>query len=143
MLRPYTTVREYEDDSVDIDLVTLSSIGSVTGTATSRGSIIATGSDTLFFSGFGYTGAVTGLELHLHISRLARIQDRVIRFYNAGALIGTDLSDLSAGDVHVYVLDGARTIESDFGVVVDVGPHTQYPSANTVYIRSVSVDFKV
>ena len=143
MLKPYTTVREYANDSVDIDLSTLTTIANVTGVATSRGTLITTGSDTLIFSGFGYTGAVVGLELHLHISRLARIQDRVIRFYNAGSLIGTDLSDLTAGDTHVYTLDGARTIESDFGVVLDVGPHTQYPSANTVYIRSVAVNFKV
>lgn len=143
MLRHYTTVTEYTADTVDIDVSTLVSTAPVTGVATARGALVTRESDGLLFSGFGFTGTVTGLELHLTVSRLARIQDRVIQFYNAGSTLGANLADLAAEDTHIYRLDGAFDIGSDFGVIVDVGPHTQYPSANTVYIRSVAVRFIV
>lgn len=120
----------------------------ISAVATSTGSLLPEGSRSLVFRDFGIEnpGTVTGIELELEITRLARIQDKTIQIWFDGQLLGRNRADLTAADVHVYGgstdLWSAANVDytSDrFGFLVDLQPHTQYPSSNTVYLRRISL----
>ena len=116
-------------------------------TSSSR-SLLATGSQSLIFRDFGIpsNATVVGIELLLTVTRLARIQDRQVQLCVAGAAQGENRAVATAEDSHVYGaaddLWGTASIQFDdpqFGVIIDLQPHAQYPSNNTVYLRSVSL----
>jgi hypothetical protein len=133
--------RELEDDHIDIDLLTATSTKPLVGIATSTGDLRRRGSDTLLYYDFAYRGTAQSLRLHLTVSRFARIEDRVIQLYYGGSLQGPNLARIPAQDREVYEFSGPFTIDSDFGVAIDLQPHRSYPSSNTLYIRSVTMEF--
>lgn len=142
MFREHTQAVEFANDSVNINTLTGVSAEPVTGISTSSGRLITRESDAVLYSGFGYTGSASRITARIHISRLGRVQDRQIQLWNGSELIGANLANLAAQDVQLYVFEGSFTVTESFGIVVDVGPHTQYPSSNTVYIRSVALQFE-
>ncbi len=124
----------------------VNSIMPVYGVATSRGGLVTSGSRSLVFRDFGITnpGTVTGIELELEITRLARVQDKTIQLWVNGSAQGRNLADLSAPDVKVYGsstelwgVPGVNVTDPGFGFLIDLQPHTQYPSNNTVYLRKL------
>lgn len=141
MILTATTVRELDSDLIDVDPTMGHSLAPLRGIATSQGRIRTQGTDTLLYSGFGYSGVVQALRLHLSLSRFARIQDRVIQLYYAGQLQGANLAKHSASDNEIYEFQGPFTLDSEFGVAIDLQPHLQYPSVNTLYIRRVAMEF--
>jgi len=122
----------------------------VSGVSLYRGGLITVESTAIAFSNFGFDigqQQVVGVELYLHTTRNARAQDKTIKLF-AGKAVGKNLSDLEALDQHTYSGDlkewgvNKLTIDyasEDFGVVVDLQPHTEYPSNVTIYIRKVQV----
>jgi hypothetical protein len=126
------------------NIVTVAPILAV-ATSSSR-SLLATGSQSLIFRDFGIpsNAAVVGIELLLTVTRLARVQDRQIQLCVAGHAQGENRAVSTAEDSHVYGaaddLWGTAGIQfhnPQFGVIIDLQPHAQYPSNNTVYLRSV------
>lgn len=113
-------------------------------TSSSR-SLLATGSQSLIFRDFGIAeGTVVGIELLLSVSRLARIQDRVVQLCVNAVPQGRNVAVPTAEDLHVYGaatdlwdVEGIDFTDPQFGVIIDLQPHAQYPSSNTVYLRSV------
>lgn len=124
----------------------------VKGVSLSYGDLTTSESNALLFSdfGFSYNGVVQGVEMRLHVSRLARIQDKLIHLYQNAKLRGRNKANLQAEDVWVYGgpndLWYSRKVNFDnpeFGVVIDLQPHTQYPSSNLVYLRDVRMRLNV
>ena len=128
----------------------ITSVGSVRGNAAAHGGLITVEANSLVFRDYGFVlGAdiVVGIEIQLSVTRLSRIQDRVIQLYT-GSAVGANLADLTAGDVQTYggdlakwqventVLDYASPL---FGCVIDLGPHQRYPSNTTITIHSVAM----
>lgn len=135
--------RELEDDQVDIDLSTATSLQPLVGIATSRGTLRTRGSDTVLYYDFAYRGPASRILLHLHVARSARIQDRLVQLYYGGSLQGPNLAKSSTQDREVYEFTGAFTVDSEFGIALDLQPHRSYPSSNTLYIRSLQMEFMV
>lgn len=135
------TVTQFEQSEILVDTETGVSAQPYVSTATSVGRLIRRETAALLYSDFGYSGTASSVVLDLHVSRLGRTQDKVIQLYYNGGLQGSNLADLSAGDRHQYVFEGSYTVDSSFGIVIDLQPHVDYPSSNTVYIRSVAVQF--
>ena len=134
------SITTFQNDAVDI--LNGVSVRPVTGvTSTFGGGLIQQGSDALLYSNFAYTGAATTITARLIVSRLARVQDRIIQLYNGTQLIGVNQANLDASDDQQYVFTGNFTVNPSFGIVIDLGPHTQYPSSTTVYIRDLSLEF--
>lgn len=133
--------REFESDSVNIDLSTGTSVSDVAGVALSNGQILARGSDSILYYNFDYVGACTRIVARIHVSRLARIQDRVVQLWDGARLIGSNLANPSAPDINLYEFTGAFTVTPEFGLVLDLGPNQRIPSRDTVYIRSVGLAF--
>lgn len=128
----------------------LRSVEPVRGIATSFGSLNTDESTAIVFSDFEFNvnnELVSHVEVELHVSRLGRVQDKVIALWFDGVRRKANLANLAAEDRHVYsglTKDWRAGSNIDynspqFGVYVDLQPHTQYPSNNTVYIRSVRV----
>jgi hypothetical protein len=126
------------------NIVTVTPILAV-ATSNSR-SLLAKGSQSLIFRDFAIpsNSTVVGIELLLTVTRLARVQDRQIQLCVAGQAQGNNRAVQTAEDSHVYGgptdLWGTASIEfhnPQFGVIIDLQPHAQYPSSNTVYLRSV------
>jgi hypothetical protein len=126
----------------------ISTLQPVYAVATSRGPLATRGSQSLLFSNFGITDTATvlGIELELSVSRLARIQDNVIQLWYRGSAQGQNKANLAAEDLQLYGgatdLWGTKNIsvtDPSFAVMIDLQPHTQYPSSNTVYLRSLSI----
>ena len=97
-------------------------------------------------SGFDFVSdqPVTSVQLRLVTSRQGRIQDQLIQLADSDLNpLSSDQSRLSAGDTAVYEfsLYQPTVCNSSLGVVLDFQPHTEYPSSNTVYIRSVQLRF--
>lgn len=133
--------RIFEDDIIDIDLSDGTSDSPVTGVSTSSGRLITSGSDAVLYFNFGYTGNAKKITAKIHVTRLARIQDVTIQLWNGTKLVGKNLANPDASDTQLYKFTGNFNVTPDFGIVVDVGPSQKYPSANTVYIRSVALEF--
>lgn len=124
----------------------LTTVLPVLGIANSAGRILSTGSRSLIFTDFPIPAGltVTGVELTVAVTRLARIQDSVIQLHYQGSLVGRNLARLDSEDTTVYGgasnLWGTENIDfhhPSFGVCIDLQPHTEYPSSNLVYLRSV------
>lgn len=123
------------------DIITTTS---VRGIAAASGGLLTREANSIIFRNYGFTlgtGTVQAVEIQLSVTRLSRIQDRVVQlYYNAAT--GANLADLTAGDVHVYAspaLVGVDYAHPNFGCVIDLGPHQSYPSNNTIVIRSVGI----
>lgn len=119
------------------------------------GGLYTVESSAILFSDFGFdvdSTKVEEIELFLHVSRLGRTQDKTISLY-MGKQIGKNRADLEAEDEHIYrggleawKIASAKIMDyssPEFGVVIDLQPHTQYPSNVTVYIRKVALRLKL
>ncbi len=122
----------------------INSVMPVSAVANSQGQLISSGSRSLVFRDFGIVnpGTVTGIELELEITRLARVQDKTIQIWYNGQQLGRNRADLAAADLHIYGsssdlwdANGVDYTSDQFGFIIDLQPHTQYPSSNTVYLR--------
>jgi hypothetical protein len=135
------SITTFQNDAIDI--VNGVSVLPVTGVAStvSRGTLIERGTDALLYSNFAYTGTATTITARLQVTRLARVQDRIIQLSNGTQLIGVNQARLDAEDDQLYVFTGNFTVNPSFGIVIDLGPHTQYPSSTTIYIRDLSLEF--
>lgn len=144
-LRPRSA--EYtETDSIVFDsLNTDSNIVSVdpcVSVAVSQGRLNTVETQAILFSDFAASGRCRSAQLELSVSRLGRTQDRLIRLRNSAGWLSEDLSDLTAEDLHIYTVENCDfEFDSSVGFVIDLGPHTVYPSRDTVYIRSVRARF--
>ena len=133
------SITTFQNDAIDI--VNGVSVKPVTGVATSVGRLIQQGTDALLYSNFAYTGAATTITARLKVTRLGRVQDRIIQLYNGTQLVGVNQANLAASDDQLYVFTGAFAVTPNFGIVIDLGPHTQYPSSTTIYIRDLALEF--
>jgi hypothetical protein len=134
--RSYSSVVSTEPLEVPFD--NLSSLEPVVGVAVSQGGLRTVQSTALVFSGFAISGTVTGIDLELSINRLARIQDKTIQLWVNGAAYAANLADLAAGNRHIYSWRNLDlSWQTDYGVLIDLQPHSQYPSSNLVTIRTV------
>lgn len=144
-LYPRTVTYKETDEGnfVDItDSLNIISVYPVVTSAYSTGRLEGTETNALLFANYAVSGLASRAELRLHVSRLGRIQDKTIRLWDGSSWIGENRATLDAVDVYTYTWDDlAVDLTADFGVVVDLQPHTQYPSSNTVYIRSVQMRF--
>lgn len=136
--RSYTRVTATEPNEIQFQGLTSST--PVVGTSTSSGRLITVESTALVFTGFDIAGVVGSIELRLRVDRLARTQDKTIQLWWDGAARAANLADARAEDVWIYRWEDVNTAWSeDHGVIIDLQPHAQFPSANTVYIRSVEL----
>lgn len=116
----------------------------VVGNAQSNGTLVTQEANSLLFKQFGFavnSAAVTQVQIRLTVARLSRIQDRTIQLYSNG-LVGENLADVAAGDVHVYTAPAPLGVDyntPDFGCVIDLAPHRLIPSNNSIIIRDVSM----
>jgi hypothetical protein len=121
----------------------------VRGTSTSTRGLITRESNSLLFSNFNLPSIdnITGIEVEVHVTRLARIQDKQIQLY-FNKPVGKNLANLDAADITVYgssqekwglQFSNIDFTSNNFGVIVDFQPHTQYPSSNQIYLRSVKI----
>lgn len=129
----------------------ITSVGSVRGNAAAHGGLITVEANSLVFRDYGFelgAGTVVGIEIQLSVTRLSRIQDRLIQLYTGSEAVGANLADDTAGDVQVYggalarwQVDGIVLdyTSPQFGCVIDLGPHQRYPSNNTITIHSVAM----
>jgi hypothetical protein len=134
------------DDVLD-STSNIASMAPVKGVSTSYGELVTLESQSLVFTDFGFdvdNDKVTGIEVELHVTRLARIQDRVVQLWKNNKAAGINKADLDAADIWSY--GGSNDIwktqrnnfnNSGFGLLLDFQPHTRYPSSNTVYLRRV------
>lgn len=125
------------------------SLAPVTSVARSQGGVLQTGVRSLVFRDFGITesGEVRAVELFVFVNRLARVQDRTVQLWQSGPL-GRNRADLAAEDQWYYGSDITTfwqvktplTVNSEnFGVLIDLQPHSQYPSRDSVYLREVKI----
>ena len=123
------------------DIITVTS---VRGNAAASGGLLTREANSLVFRNYGFSisaGTVQAIEIQLTVTRLSRIQDRVVQLYYNAAM-GANLADVTAGDVHVYATSAVPGVDYssvNFGCVIDLGPHQSYPSNNTIVIRSVAM----
>lgn len=87
---------------------------------------------------------IKNIEVKIHISRLARIKDLTVQLYSCGKLIGDNLANPEAEDIHIYGGPiekwGIKEINPfDIGLVLDFQPHTSMPSSELVYLRKVQM----
>lgn len=104
----------------------------------------------LWCTGFNFSnlGTVTGIELRLVTSRLARIQDYVISLIYNSELIGENRANDFAENDQLYggtddlwgtVLNSTEIESSTFGVMIELGPNKLYPHSDSGYINSVQL----
>lgn len=131
--------------------ITVEPIGSV---ATSTGGYVRDESSALAFTEFDFgipSEKVREVEVEIHISRLARVQDKKIALWQ-GSVVSDNKADLEAEDRNVYKFKkwgekcGKKVTKldvdftsPDFGVYIDYQPHETIPSRETVYLRSVKM----
>jgi|AntDeeMinimDraft_6_1070357.scaffolds.fasta_scaffold01068_11 hypothetical protein len=144
---------QFVDNNVSSVLTSKTSIKS---TANFFGELVTTESTALVFTDFGFEldgQVVESIEIRLKASRLGRTQDKVIGIWDGTKRMGANMANLEATDDFTYSgtlgdwkLSSATKLDyvsPDFGVVIDLQPHTQYPSNVTVYIRKVQVRLKL
>lgn len=164
--QPKVVFRLDEGEEVDFtnlnnrrDLVSNEKISAVSD---SFGGLFKKESNALVFRKFGFDadipdgkddlGEVQGIELFLHTTRVSRIQDKVIQLWYDGSPVRENKASLDSPDFAYYggkddnwKVDHRLTPEAidflsdDFGVLIDLQPHTEFPSANTAYIRKVAM----
>jgi hypothetical protein len=84
------------------------------------------------------------VQIKTHVSRLARITDLTVQLTENGELVGKNLADYAAEDIHIY---GGELLEwklddidiSHIGLLLDYQPHYSMPSSEMVYIRNVQM----
>lgn len=135
------SVIPFENDVVPMN--GLVSSRSIVGTALSSGKLVTRESSALLFSHFGFVGTVSTLRATVKISRLGRVSDKLVRFRSQNNWLGSNLAESSAEDLSTYTLSGSFLVDDSFGLVLDYAPHPRYPSSNTVYIRTVFVEFVI
>lgn len=123
------------------------------GILTSDGDVSSNETQSLVFTDFGFDvdkTKVKGIRVKIHVSRLARVQDKIVQIWKNGKAAGENKANLNAEDVQIYggPDDLWKTQRTDFnnpkfGVVIDFQPHTQYPSKNTVYFRYVMMQLYI
>jgi hypothetical protein len=124
------------------------SVFPVRSISTSFGTFIREESNSLVFTDFGLPSVQPlGIEMRLQVRRLARIQDKTVQLWNGSKTIGENLQNLQAEDDTIYGAQNDRwgvprdyelpLGSSQFGVVIDLQPHTEIPCADTVILRSV------
>jgi len=146
-LRPriaeYAETDRIQFDNLNTDTATVS-LEPCVSVAVSQGRLNTVETQAILYRDFDLSSTVLAAQLHLHVSRLGRTQDRLIRMRDSEGWLSDNLSDLTAEDHHVYtVRDLNISVNSSTGFVIDLGPHTEYPSRNTVYIRSVQARFRL
>lgn len=123
------------------------SLEPVSSVAKSQGGVTQVGSQSLVFRDFGIVeqGVPESVEIELRVDRLARIQDRTIQLWQSGA-VGRNRARLDSEDTVIYSgdlawwrVDTLNCQDTNFGVLVDLQPHSQYPSRDTVYVRSLKI----
>ena len=123
----------------------------VSGVSDFYGGLITRESTAIAFKDFGFDlseeDTVIGVELFLHATRNGRTQDKTITIF-MNKPIGTNLADLTAEDKHTYsggletwkIASATMDYNSEnFGVIIDLQPHTEFPCNELVYIRKVQV----
>ena len=148
--RPGTTVK-YNDDLVGyqtFNSYNLLSQQEISGVSAGYSNMTTTGVDALHFTDWGWeTGRPIGIQVYVHVSRLARISDLVIQLTYDNELIGLNLADLDADDINTY---GGHITEwlpnpipdldaTNIGLVLDYQPHPSVPCSELVYIRDVKM----
>ena len=129
----------------------LASRENVSSISTSYGSFISRDTDSLLFSDWGLPSnvfhTVTGIELLLETQRLARIQDKTIQIWSGRNLVGENQQNLDAENTQTY--GGPNSLwgvaphnltdisRREWGIVIDLQPHTSIPCNETVYIHRV------
>ena len=130
-----------DGDAVLDSTQNISSQQPVVSVATSVKNLRSFGSSSLLFTNFGIPSGltVTGIELELRVTRLARIQDKTIQLWSQSTSQGKNMAKNPAEDHEIYGGPGDLWLTSNidfshpsFGVVIDLQPHQQYPSSNTV-----------
>jgi hypothetical protein len=136
------SITKFEDDSVVMDTVQLISLTPIYGVALSNGKMNQYGSEALLFKDFLSSGTATAIQATIQVERMGRIQDRVIQLCDTGTLVGKNVADLSANNIHVYDWPSTNyNLSSDFGIVVDYQPNITVPSRERLIIRSVTMRF--
>jgi hypothetical protein len=126
------------------------SVFPVRSISTSFGTFIREETNALVFTRFGLPDVVPkGIELRLVTQRLARIQDKTIQLWDGSKQIGENKQNLLAENDQLYGGEQDRwglesqyaipLTSSDFGVVIDLQPHTEIPCSDTVYIKTLSI----
>ena len=127
--------------------VPFSTVDAVSGVATSVGGLVQQGARSLVFRGFGIVaqGPVLAVELMLAVDRVSRIQDHKIQLWQA-AVVGRNLADPLAEDRWVYGgalslwrVDSLVVDNENFGVLIDLSAHKEYPSRDTINIKEVKI----
>lgn len=125
-------------EPLEIPFDNLQSLEPIVGVAVSQGGLRTVETTALVFTGFAISGRVTSIDLELSVNRLARIQDKIIQLWINGAAYSSNLADPTASNLHVYSWRGLDlSWQTDYGVIIDLQPHSQYPSSNLVTVRSV------
>ena len=138
---------EYSDGDATLDTVNnVISRQPLRGVATSTGRALNTVQGrSLLYRDFGFNpGSVQAVQLELSVQRFARIQDRQIQLW-LGSEIGENLADLSAANFNQYggsdglgwAITPINPGVPEFGVIIDLQPHTKYPSADRPIIEWV------
>jgi len=118
--------------------------------STSYGTYVREETNSVLFTDFGFAAVQPqGIQLRLRTRRQARIQDKVIQLWDGVRAISENQQNLSAEDEQLYGdsdnvwgVPAAVNIPVDsvnFGVIIDLQPHTEIPCADLVYIRSVAM----
>lgn len=136
------------DGSLDFPLTTSTNVNHI---AIQELAHVTKAGDILVFSDFdipAYT-TITKIEVLLEIRRRARITDYVLQLHNNGTAISRNLADLDpsrpnvsiySGTTDVWELDPVVNIQDpNFGVLLQIGPHPNYPSSDPAIIDNVSL----
>jgi hypothetical protein len=125
-----------------------STLGAVSGVATSQGGLVQEGARSLVFRDFGIAaqGVAQGVELMLTVDRFSRIQDHNIRLWQNSQIIGRNLADPLAenqwvygGALSLWRVDTLQVNNEHFGVLIDLSAHKQYPSRDIINIKEVKI----
>lgn len=97
---------------------------------------------------FSNLGIITGIELRLVTSRLARIQDYLISLIYNNQLIGENKANDFAENDQIYgsstdlwntSLTSDEIESSSFGVAIELGPNKRFPHSDIGYVNSVQL----
>jgi hypothetical protein len=82
----------------------------------------------------------------LTVDRFSRIQDHNIRLWQNSQIIGRNLADPLAenqwvygGALSLWRVDTLQVDNENFGVLIDLSAHKQYPSRDIINIKEVKI----
>ena len=149
--RPRVTTKQ-ETDDVGYNIINSYSMLSshpINGVATGYSQLRLRGIHAMHFSEWPWVpGKIRGIEVKLHVSRLARIMDLTVQLTLNGELVGENLANPYAKDIHVYggkFSDWKLNKEPEevdvtkLGLLLDFQPHHSIPSSELVYLRNVQM----